>query len=172
MKSNKYLILEEIKYSYIYSIALLVIWILVLLRAIFHDYKFFYDWSWKEQPLLARLFFFCTATIFIYLGIQWIKKHNITEQKKKIWKKISARLTDIWETEYRSTKFTKLTFHDYDLNDTYYTTTFIDVSKIMHHWDLVDIYINPENIDDYYVDLNTVFKEYAIKNNWIKKDDK
>ena len=171
MKSNKYLILEEVKYSYIYSIALVVIWILVLLRAIFHDYKFIYDWSWKEQPLLAWLFFFCTSTIFIYLGIQWIKKHNTIEQKKKNWKKISARLVDIWETEYHSTKYTKLTLHDYELDDTYYTTTFIDISKIMHHWDLVDIYINPKNFDDYYVDLNSVFKEYAIKNNWIKKSD-
>jgi hypothetical protein len=170
MKSNKYLILEEIKYSYIYSILSVVVWVIVLLWAIFHDYKFFYDWSWKEQSLLARLFFFCTATIFIYMGIKWIRAHNIIEQKKKNWNKKSARVTDIWETEYRSTKFTKLTFHDYDSDDTYYTTTFIDVSKILRHWDLVDIYINPENEDDYYVDLNAAFKEYAIKNKWIKKN--
>ena len=104
------------------------------------------------------------------MGFTWIKKHTTIERKKKNWKKISARLTDIWETEYRSTKFTKLTLRDYDTDDVYYTETFIDVHDIFRNWDLIDVYINPEDEDDYYVDLNASFKRYAVKNNWIKDD--
>ena len=172
MKNNKYLILEEIKYSYRYSIFSLILWIFILFWAISHDYSIFYDWSWKQQPLWEWLFFFCSATIFLYMGFTWIKKHTIIERKKKNRKKISARLTDIWETEYRSTKFTKLTLRDYDTDDVYYTETFIDVHDIFKNWDLIDVYINPEDEDDYYVDLNASFKRYAVKNNWIKDDDK
>jgi hypothetical protein len=170
MKNNKYLILEEIKYSYRYSIFSLILWVFILFWAISHNYSIFYDWSWKQQSLWEWLFFFCSATIFLYMGFTWIKKHTTIEMKKKNRKKISARLTDIWETEYRSTKFTKLTLRDYDTDDVYYTETFIDVHDIFRNWDLIDVYINPEDEDDYYVDLNASFKRYAVKNNWIKDD--
>ena len=165
MKSNKYLILEEIKYWYLYAIVSLVVWTLVILWLLFKGDLGDYPLFWLYFLLGADLYFF-------YVGIKWVQKRNEIDHKKKTWNKISARVTDIWETEYRSTKYTRITLHDYDEDDTYYTDTFIDVSEILRHWDLVDIYINPNDVDDYYVDINPILIKYAIKNNWIKKDDK